>query len=410
MQPNDPIAPTNNDTPTPDTETNPEQPVETVNPVTTDDTSSFSKTTEVPTSGQVVAPTFTTDQSPKKNFLKSKKTKLMVIVAGLVVLLGGGGAAAYYSLVLPNKPQRIAQQAIANTIDQEKVKSGYFEGEVAFSGGEIANTLSSISFKGASNQEGAIDMTLIANTAVTKINFDLRSTDSKTLYLRLTGLEGLDKLLGTFAGETSDEESAAMLATLAPIITQVNNQWFSVEESLLNQLGGDAVPLSSDTKVTSEDAKKIGDIYKKNQFLQIDKRLDDQKIHDIDSYHIQATINKDKMIAFLSEVKSANIKALPIEQSMIDEIAKVDFSKYPFEMWVSKSGRFITQLATSIEEQGTTVKVRVALYDINKEVKVEQPQDSKSILELLSGLAPLAGGLLGGESASDMPLEDSLSL
>lgn len=323
---------------------------------------------------------------------KRKKVGLIAAIAGLVLLLGGGGAAAYYGLVLPNQPQRIAQQAIANTIDQENIQSASFEGEIAFEGGDISKGLSGVTFKGASS-ETAMDLNVSINSLVTKIGLDLKTTDGKTLYVKLSGLAGLDTLLAAYAGESATTDMSAYAA----LITAVNDKWFMIDQSLLSQIGGEAGNLT-ESKLSAEDTKKIGEIYKKHQFLTVDKKLDDQDIHGAASYHIQATISKDQMVAFLNEVKAANIKSLPIEQSMIDEISKVDFSKYPFDMWVSKKDRYVTQLATTIEEAGTKYKVRVALFDFNKPVTVEVPSDAKSILELLSEVAPLSGGVLGANT------------
>lgn len=416
MQPNDPNTspventPTSDDTPdaTPEQPTVPtnDTPTSTPQVVTPDTTAPVTTNTPTTETPAAEAPVVTPATPPeKKSFLKSKKAKLIALVAVIILLLGGGGAAAYYGLVLPNQPQRITQEALSNTLNQEKVKSGSFEGEVSFTGGEVADTLSSISFNGASNDQGALNVAVTANTAVTKLNLDLRSSDSKTVYVRVSGLDGLDKLLAAYSGASSDE-SAAMMSALAPIITKVNNQWYSFDESMLSQLGGGLNVATGENKISQADADKVGEIYKKHQFLEIDKKLADEKIHDIDSYHLQAKINKDKLVAFLNELKTANIKALAVDQSMIDEVSKVDFSKYPFDMWVSKADRVLTQLATTIEEDGTTMKFRIALFDVNKEVKVETPTDAKSVLELLSEFAPLAGGLLGGdESASDPSLD-----
>lgn len=409
MQPNDPnTSPVNDPNPTPVPEANPTTPPP-ENPTSVTPTPAALSETDTATTTATDMPAATVAPAApvteKSGFLKSKKAKLVALVAGLVLLLGGGGAAAYYGIVLPNQPQHIAQQAISNTLNQEKVQSSSFEGEVSFTGGEIAQTLSSVTFNGASDGKGALNLAVTANTAVTKINLDLRSSDSKTMYVRLSGLDGLDQLLATYAGGSNDE-SAAMLTALAPIIAKINNQWYTVDESMLNQLGDGFGAATSENKVSEADAEKIGEIYKKHQFLEIDKKLADEKIHEIDSYHILAKINKDKLVSFLNELKAANIKSLPIEQNMIDEVSKVDFSKYPFDMWVSKADRIITQLATSIEEEGTTMKFRVALFDINKEVKVETPTDAKTILELLTELSPLAAGYLtGGAPSSDMPLE-----
>lgn len=400
MQPNDPSTPSG-DNPQPETnsDTNLSQANESASAEQPTASAPVTESTPPAPGTGVVTPVAANTSSEKKGFLKSKKAKLVALVAGVFILLGGS-AAAYYGMVLPNQPQRIAEQALTNSLNQEKVQSGYFEGEISFSDGEISKTLSSISFNGASSQEGALNLTVTANTAVTKINLDLKSQDSKTFYVRLSGLDGLDKLLGRYTG-SSDE--TGFVSMLGPVIAEVNNNWYMVDESLLGQVGGGIIS-DAESKISAEDSKKIGEIYKKHQFLQVDKKRADEKIHDVNSFHIQASIKKDELTAFLNEVKSANIKALPVEQEMIDAVAEVDFSKYPFEMWVSKSDRMITQLATTFEQDGTKVKARVAFFDYNKPVTVEKPLNAKSVLELLGELSPLATGALGGSNATDLPL------
>ena len=332
-------------------------------------------------------------QTPVKPSGKRKKLVLIAGIAGLVLLFGGGGAAAYYALVLPNQPERIVVQAMANTINQEKVQSGYFEGEVSFEGGDISKSVSGVTFKGASSKGGATDLSISVSSVLTKIGLDLRSQDGKTLYVKLSGLTGLDKLLAAYGGEAAESEASAYVS----LIASVNEKWFTIDQSLLSQIGGDTA-ISVDSGLSSEDTKKLGEIYKSHQFLTINKKLADEDIHGTASHHIQASINKDQMIAFLNQVKAANLKSVPIEQSMIDEVSKVDFSKYPFEMWVSKKDRFVTQLATTIEESGTKFKVRVALFDINKPVTVQKPADAKSLLELLSEVSQLDTDVLGANT------------
>lgn len=335
----------------------------------------------------------------KNNFLNSKKTKLIALAAGLVIVLGGGGAAAYYGVVVPNQPQTIVKQALTNTINQDNVKSAYFEGEIKLSGDDIEKTISGITFEGARNDVGAIDLKVSANTAVTKVNLDVRSTDSKTFYLKLSGLIGLEKLL---ALNTRDDSAYA--AVFLPILTQVNDNWYSVDESLVNQAAGSGVSLlNNENKISADDANEVGDIYKKHPFIQVTKELGDEKIHGVDSRHIQAIINKDELVAFIEEVKSNSNESLTLEQKDIDELKKVDFTKYPFDLWISKSDKLITQISTNIEESGITYAFRVALFDVNKAVTVEKPANSQSVLELLGDLSPLMGG--GG--ATDLPLEAS---
>lgn len=399
MQPNDEIQPTDQQTPVTEAVPETNQTTEATPAVSAPESPEATAPVEPSVSPTVAAPVAPATPPPTTTG-KRKKLKLLLLVAGLVVLLGGGSAAAYYTMVLPNQPERITQQAIINSVDQEKVHSVSFEGEVNLEGGDASEVISGITFNGSSNHEGAMQANVSVNTLVTKIGLDLKSQDGKTIYLKLSGLKGLDGLIGAYAGSESAEQAAAV----ATLISSINDQWYMIDQSLLSQLGGDAASATQST-LSAEDAKKVGEIYKKHQFLNVDKKLEAQEIHSVKSHHLQVSINKDQMVSFLNELKSANISSLPIGQSAIDELAKVDFSKYPFEMWVSKKDRFVTQLATTIEEQGTKYKVRIALFDYNKTVSVETPSDAKSVLELLGDFAPLATGFSGGsDEADDLPL------
>lgn len=318
-----------------------------------------------------------------------KKLALLLGIVAVIILLLAGGAAAYFGVVVPNQPQKITQDALTNTLNEEKVKTIKFEGDLIVSGGEISKGISGVSFEGAVGENHALNAKLTLNTAVTKISLDLRSPSENEIYLRLSGLNGIDKLIGAFAGETGGNQAASFAAQFAPIIASLNDQWISIDKSLLQQFGEDAVPTDTN-QLSDADAKKVGELYKQHQFIKIDKKLDDQDIHGVSSYHVQASIDKAKLKSFLEAVKAANIKELPVEQSVIEGVDKIDFNKYPFEMWVSKKDRMITQLQISTKEKETSFKLRVALFDFNKPVNVEKPANAKSIMELMGGLGALS--------------------
>lgn len=321
----------------------------------------------------------------------SKKVKTLAIIIGIAVVLIGGSVGAYFGVIVPNKPQRIVRDSLTNTVDIQKNTSAKFEGEVTCVTGDACKVFSAVLFSGAVNDKSNFGLKLQAKTAVTTIGLDARSVGDKSIYLRLSGLEGLDKLLAAYGGDATGSEASSLVAGYGPIIAKINNQWYNIDESLLKQAGGASIPTSSDS-ISKEDMQKIGTAYKNHQFIAVSKKLANEKIHDQDSYHIQATIDKTQLKAFATEVNSANIKDFKLEQKDIDGIDKVDFSKYPFDIWVSKSDRKITQLATTIKNEGTTAKLRLAIYDYNKPITVEKPAGAKSVLELMGELGTLNSG------------------
>lgn len=333
---------------------------------------------------------------PKPRF--SKKVKLIALVALIIVLLGGASAGAYYGVIAPSQPQRIIGDSLSNTLNSEKTKSAKFEGELTCLKGDSCKSFSAVLFKGAASENGSFDMNMQFKTVVTTVNLDARYVD-KAAYLRLSGLNGLDKLLDSFGGGTGNN------AEYARIISQLNDKWYTFDESLLKQMGGNVTVPSGDEKLSKADAQKVGDAYKNHQFIKINKKLTDEPIHSQSSYHLQATIDKAELKAFLNEVKADNIKGMKLEQSDIDKIDQADFSKYPFDIWVNKSNRMISQLATTITQDNESVKLRIALYDYNQPVTVEKPAGAKSVLELISEFAPLySGGVQGAETQNPFSL------
>jgi hypothetical protein len=378
----------------------PTAPVKTsASPVVTSETGTATDTTEpvvsAPVTNNAVAPV-----APKKRF--SKKMKLLALAIIVAIVLIGGTAGAYFGIIVPSQPQRIVGDSLSNTLNSDKTKSVKFEGELNCVSGDSCKSFSLATFKGSLKEKGTFDLNIQLKTAVTSIGLDARSVGDKSLYLRLSGLEGLDKLLNSFAG---DDSSSSMTSQYASIISKINNQWYTIDESLLKQAGGDiSLPTEGNT-LSKDDAKKIGEAYKKHQFISVDKKLADEKIHNQSSYHLQVKIDKAQLKSFATEVKNININGVKIDQKDIDELDKVDFSKYPFDIWVSKSNRMIDQIATTITQDGTTVKVRIAAYDYNEPVTIEKPQGAKSVLELVSEFAPLySGGVQGANSENPLSL------
>ncbi|HEX7963811.1 MAG TPA: hypothetical protein VF466_04450, partial [Candidatus Saccharimonadales bacterium] len=317
---------------------------------------------------------------------RSKKPLIMGVIIAVVVVLLGGSAAAFYMIM--NKPQNVLNMALLNTMSVDKVKSVNFDGSLDIKpkdGPNIGTT-----FTGSGNSDGAFSVSAKVDALVTTVNADVRSTDGKTFYLRVGGLDGLSSLLGTSA------------SSYGPIIASLNNQWIQINQSMIEQLTGSSTSL--DTKLTAADRQKLEDAYKKNQFLVVSKALKDETIKDQKSHHYQITVDKDKFKAFLTAVKDANISSLKIDanslKSATDSVNKIDFNKYPVDIWIAKGSKLIDQVSFSTTSSDTTATVRLTIDDVNKAVNVVAPSGAKSLLEILSNLLGGAGGTtnLGGIS------------
>lgn len=356
-----------------------------------------------PTEGQAGGLPVTADIAPEPLPVSApthhKKGLLFgLILAAILLLLSGGAAASYYYVV--NKPENVLKQALANSLDTEKTKTIHFSGSLggkdADSGMELEATL-----KGAmDNKTGAFDVSGSMDLLVTNVTFDLRSIDAKTFYAKFGGLGGLPELMVA---------SGAEAAAYAPLVGSLDEQWIEINESLFKQLDS-----SYETSMlTDADIKKITDAYLQHSFLVVDEVLPDQAISGENCHHYKVVIDATKLKSFLAVLKDAKLDSYNLDDKALTEynkrIDEAELNKYPFELWISKSGKMIKQATLKFSSEGSTFDARLTVDSYNQPVKVEKPDDSKSLLEVM-------GSFFGGEdinidaSLQDMEAQSGISL
>ncbi|MGF7228680.1 MAG: hypothetical protein ACQR33_01725 [Candidatus Saccharibacteria bacterium] len=302
-----------------------------------------------------------------------KKWMIIGIIILAVIVLGGGAAAAYVGYVIPNKPKYVVARAIGNTVSSAVVKTAHFDGDLTVKSTSDNQTFKG-SFKGASNGTNA-QVTGSLGLDVTTLTMDMRVFGGDSAYIKIDGLKGLPQLL--------DKSGQADLSMISPYINAVNGQWISIDQSLLSSLSKTDVSNSS-VQVSAADAKKIENMYGDHPFLDVSKVQADETINGMDSHHYTVVINRDQLYGFGQELKNANIKGFPaISQDDLNGIKKVDFGKYPVDVWIDKSRTIIDQIVFTVKQADTTTSVRVALGNINQPVMITKPTGAKSLLEVL---------------------------
>lgn len=319
-------------------------------------------------SEQPLAPTAMAPVPPKG---KRKGLMIGLIIGVVLLVLGGGAAAAYFGYYLPNKPENILKQALYNDLTTDAPASkleGEFSVKQKDSDETFAGTVDAVF-----NENGSFDMTATLDALVTTLSFDVRSVDGKSLYARVGGLEGLPEIIGsTDAVETQ---------SLAALLEAFNDQWFEINNSLLQQATDGSFKSFDFSNFSEKDAKKVADLYAANSFFVVKQTLADEKASGVDSYHYKVAIDRGKLINFLKGVKDAKIENLEIAQENIDLLKDVDFAKYPVDVWIAKDTKTFSQFALSGTQDGTTFELRIATSYLDKKKDVEKPEDAKSILE-----------------------------
>ncbi|MGH7158168.1 MAG: hypothetical protein ACREGD_03825 [Candidatus Saccharimonadales bacterium] len=311
-----------------------------------------------------------------------KKTGMIVGIVAAVLLLVGGGAAAYVAFFMP-KPDKVLQAALVSTFTSGNLKSAAFEGElsVADSSSDFAYT---VGFEGASSQTAAQFALSVDIPLLSPVTLDARTLDGgQTYYVRAGGLASTTSLLAT-------EPS---LAPFAPLLASLNNQWYEVDLSTLEELSGTSEGVTG--SLSDAERQRIVDAYSQNQFLTVTEVLADEPIAGVDSYHYKVTVDGDKLQAFLDAVGS--VESFGITGAMLDGLQdmllNVDFTTYLADVWIAKDTKFFTQFALATQSGETSLNMRLTLKDFNKEVTVEQPEGALPFQDAITSFYQV---LLGG--------------
>lgn len=351
--------------------------------------------------GSVLMPTPLVMSSPKK---ARKWLPLAVIAACAVLLLGGSSAAAYYYYAM-NKPENVLKMALGNAMDTTKSKSLKYSGSITVNESSSKMKLEGTYQGVVDNDKGAFDLSSKIDAVVTNLTFDMRSTDGKTFYIKLGGLNGLSSLISASGGDSSGE-SAALMATYAPLIDAVNDQWIEINQSVISQLTG-----NSDlkfNKLSDADRQKLVNAYEQNSFLVIKQKLADEDIKGTKSHHYKVGIDKTKLKAFAAAVKDAKVTGVTVTQDQLNELNKsidsANLDSYPVDVWIGKSSKMLTQVQMQASDKTATASFVFTIDSYNQPVDVQKPANSKSLLELL-------GGAFGqGGQETTLPLGSGISL
>lgn len=288
-------------------------------------------------------PLYSQQSRPPQSFQprkKSRKKRLLIAVAALVVLLGGT-AAAYFGYYLPNQPDQIWKKALDNSAKGYDKLVQYGDEQENNKGGTIKGT-----FRIDSNDtviDGSIDTQyyeqnsrtkLDAGAAGTRVDLELLTNVPEgakypDIYARVSGLKGIDSLLGSEAGDIG--------ASLAAF----DNQWYVVDHTLFDQIekasGGESAAESQTPSLSGEDlkavAEAIGKANREHLFTEDPSKaaitrkqnVGKEKLDDRDVYHYKVGYNKENLKSYVNalkeELKKTKLDSY-IQDQQFDEITK----------------------------------------------------------------------------------------
>lgn len=246
------------------------------------------------------------------------KFSLPVIIAAVVVLLVGGSAAAYFGVVVPNKPENIWKTAMNQTstaYDSAVMKSKAMlsskgtaiNGTYKVEGDFVTDgTFSSKSYDKQATFNADIGLGTTRATVEGRV-FQPDTSSNPDIYLKVSGVQGLDGLLGS---------------GYSAIIDGLNNQWVAIDHTLLDNLASESLSggsnntpklnsISSDDVVAIETV--IGGVNKQYVFttdsekavLNVAQNVGKETQDGRSVYHYKVGVNKQHMKDYLNALVDA---------------------------------------------------------------------------------------------------------
>lgn len=334
---------------------------------------------------------------------KSKK-KLFIIIAGVLaglVLLGGGIAAAYVGVVLPNKPENVLKQALANTLKEEEMTiDGQLEMKAADSTKADAMPAVKASYNGKfDGVEKASELTLKVTVSGVDFPLDIRYVDGNA-YAKVGDISALTALAGGYASSFGLDQ-----AQLEPLVRNVSklisNQWIVFDSTLLTDSGVSCIA-DANLAFTDQDIELLGDLYTKHSFAQINNHSDDT-VSGKSAIKYEMSIDDNKMAKFIEDKKLEELSFLKAlkkcqDTEKLDTSGFADNDTTPITLWVDKDTKRIVKLAsqsTKQDAQKSNFEAAISATVAYNEVSVIKPENAKPAMQLWGELQQEFSNIFG---------------
>jgi hypothetical protein len=327
-----------------------------------------------PLSSQPLPPAAPVKAGNKKNMM------IAIVVAALLVVAGAAyGVYAYVTntpdYLLQRATEQFGREANNAMAAKFKVISGTDSASVTFSG--------DIAVRGDSaNKNG--EMVMGIGTGDSRVTISARSID-EALFLKAGSLANLPNLLKSFSSDdtASIYDTAEMKAALA----RIDGKWFSLTKEDLQGIAGE-VTTESTGQVSPEELQKVLDLWRKHKVLKVDKAMNDETIDGVATGHFSIKMDKAELVAFMTEVKNANLKSLKVTDEDIKEAGEAadEFNKEAaVEFWITRDTKKFKQVRFASTEKGSEGNFTLTFVtELPQFEKLEKPADARPFSELLT--------------------------
>lgn len=315
-------------------------------------------------SPQPVAPT------PMSGGKKMNKGLLAGIIVAVVLLLAGG-AWAVYALFFATTPEKLVSEALKN-LSQTKTMAVDFEigSEGAVLSGNIASTTDD------TDRNGEVILTFGDGSQA--IVLRAMALDG-ALFFKANNIEQAAPLIALYTGLPSfgSDEFVEALKT-------VNDKWFEVTKEQMASLEQSGTDVT--TTISSEEVKKVVQIYDQHPFVKPDKIFADEAVNGVQSAHFSVKVDKQKQTEFFNALKAANLKGFQLTDEDLKKFREAtDTQNGTIEVWIARDSKKFTKLHLTGTTEGAEIKVTLtASANLPTFDKLERPAGARPITELMT--------------------------
>lgn len=331
-----------------------------------------------------------TPSAPKK----SRKGLIALIISIAAVLLLGGGAALAYFLWYQN-PDKVVSDAFSSAFSAKSVE---FKGSINVdSSADQTSGVKNVrlSFDGKSNNDAALIDAVFevasSNGQTVKVDGSVVTSD-KDIFVKVKNLENvLNIMLNAPEGES------ILNTPLGPLVKKVDGNWIKLSNGDLSDINEEYNKVQTCTSDLVAKVKKdksylneLGDVYKKNKFIVIEKSLGSKTVSGVDSIGFVVKTDVAKVKSFVKAVGDTKFgkEFATCDDSidfnkMADEIKEADEKDgtATVEVWAARFGHQLTGINITSNDD-TSVTALSSEFTFNKEVKIDTPTEALTIKDI----------------------------
>lgn len=318
-------------------------------------------------------------------FKKKKSLKPLIIGVGAVVLLGGSGVFAYTAY---QNPQKVVTDSLLHLIT---AKPAIYDGQLTIKGGDVETTIDIATSK---NEKMATSSDVNIAFKYQGESYNAKASaiydESDNLYVKIKDVKSISAKMQESMGLSSAPES--LTNAMNKLIEKVDNTWIKISSEDMKSYSEDyskAQTCLTDTidkyKDDSKAINEIADVYKKNEFIIVDKDLGlkDGNL----GYELKGSSKKLK--SFAEGLKDATIfknlsdcdDSLKIDSSAMSEDDDSTSDDITIKLWANMWSHRVSEV--SIEGKSDDMNMSMKLNPkFDQKVEVKAPSESITVTEL----------------------------